>query len=93
MSSEIEERSSRRRPRAHNVELPKFDQEMRSAKNSGKVLRVYLPCPTSFTDQEDNSFDARVIIVDRFQIKFEIVGSKLCVWVPKQDLIVQEPSR
>lgn len=70
-----------------------FDQEMRKAKNEDKVLTVYLPGPTLFTDDEDNSFKAKVLIVDRFAIKFSVVGTRICVWVPKQDVIIQDGVR
>lgn len=70
-----------------------FDQQMREHKNKGTILRVYLPGPTLFTDEEDNSFEGRVQIVDRFMILFTVEGTSVCVWVPKQDVIIQMGKR
>jgi hypothetical protein len=57
--------ASRRR-----VDVPRWDQELRHAKNSGKPIRVQLAVETYFAD-EDCSVSGFVLDIDRNGIKVE----------------------
>lgn len=73
-------------------QLTRYDQELRSAKNSGKLVTFDLATPTSFTDEEA-SVTGYVLEVDKFSVKIRTEEHDREVWLAKPMIVGTEVLR
>lgn len=71
------------------VPLPRYDQNLQSAKNAQKVVRFSLSVPTCFTDDE-GEVTGLIVEVDKFNVKIELADNARQVWLAKLHIVGTE---
>lgn len=88
--STVEQRGGgRSRGRGNTSPLPRYDQALQNAKNSGKFVTFSLAISTTFTDEEGD-VTAKVLEVDKYSIKIVKEGHRGGVWIAKAMIVGTE---
>lgn len=88
--SAVEARSGGRgRGRGNTSPLPRYDQALNAAKNSGRKITLSLAISTSFTDEEGDVF-CQVCEVDKYSVKIKKNGTEREFWIAKAMIVGTE---
>lgn len=85
----VDDRPHRKNNHHANNFLPRYDQELRGAKNDGREVRFTLALETDFCD-DDFRCQGLILEVDRFNIKIGLTVERREVWVGKAFIVGTE---
>lgn len=77
--------------RHSRAEMPRYNQELRRAKNAGLRIKFHLALETGFTD-EDCTVEGSVLEVDKFSVKIKtnLHGTEREFWIANTFIVSTE---